>query len=134
MSITEAEIALVSSLLPGSELGARVVRILESHQPLMDANRIAQARFGARDQPPSPGSFGWAVAQRKPMRRAEWLKHKPASEKDERLLRLLVDATWVWLRPIVDAVRESGWIKLADGQPARLNLFDYEATDWEVME
>lgn len=27
-----------------------------------------------------------------------------------------------------------GWIKLADGQPARLNLFDYEARDWEVME
>lgn len=134
MSITEAEIAFVSSLLPGSELGARVVRILESHQSLMDANRIAQARIGARDQPPSPGSFGWAVAQRKPMRRTEWLRARPTSEANGPTLAAVIAGTWAWLVTLSEDPSASRWISMVDGKRISLSIFDYNATDWEVME
>lgn len=79
------------------------------------------------------GTFVWAVAQSRPMRRTSWLKHPPMPAAREDMMRVLVENTWVYLRPLVESNTESRWIWLTTGKPVSLNFEDYKANDWEVM-
>lgn len=129
MNITPEEIDLVSSLLPGGELGARVVAIRLVTSALSSARAMLAA-----PQMPAVGTFGWAVAHHKPMRRREWLRASPVDEHDHAKLQLLVASTWIWCLPVVTTNTECRWISLLNGGRVQLNVFDYEALDWEVIE
>jgi hypothetical protein len=128
-SITSDEIERVAAQLEGGELGARVVQILEAHEVL--ARLLEEARAKLRAE---VGTFQWAVAQKRPMRRTAWLHHKPlGDEKDQERASRLLAAYWVFLRVIPTTTTDSMWLRLSDGVVHRLQLDDYLATDWEVM-
>ncbi len=94
---------------------------------------IVSAAIDATDAIPAIGTFGWAVRQHRPMRRAAWLKHPPVGARNEEAVRAIVENAWVYLRVLVDGPKESRWIWITSGLPMQLVFADYVGCDWEVM-
>jgi len=100
---------------------------------LADAMTVVLKVGAVERREPAVGTFAWAVAFKRPMRRAAWLHHKPTTGSDAEKYARLVEAYWVFLRVIPSGTSDSMWIRLSDGVVHRLQLEDYLAADWEVM-
>ena len=67
------------------------------------------------------------------MRRSAWAKHPPVPAMNEDMMRLLLEALWVYPRVLLEDDSESAWIMLSSGKPLPLRRPDYLSDDWEVM-
>lgn len=122
--------AIYKDMVGHSVLGPALAEIDTN---VLDRLEIGWQNLVERELAEQVGTFGWAVAKRRPMRRAAWLKHPPQPAKTEDFVRELVEHTWVYLRPLVEHATEARWIWLTTGKPINLNFQDYNASDWEVL-
>ena len=67
------------------------------------------------------------------MRRGAWAKHPPVPAANEDVMRLILEAMWVYPRVLIENETESAWIILSSGKPLPLRRPDYLAEDWECM-